>query len=82
MLIRYGCELSVIVERPTPTFCLIDVHPERRRDLVREHALRASPFLPLHISPGAFGNRLQRCMLSPGETTLFLDGVIADGGEG
>ena len=36
MLIRYGCELSVVVERPTPVFCLVDIHPDRRKDIIRE----------------------------------------------
>jgi hypothetical protein len=80
MLIRYGCELSVMVERPTPVFCLIDIHPERRKDIIREMAFRASPALPLKTMHDAFGNVMQRALLHPGETSLLLDGVIADPG--
>ena len=80
MLIRYGCELSVIVDRPTPAFCLVDVHPDRRADLMRETPLRASPVLPLKTMNDAFGNVMKRTLLPPGETTLILDGVIADPG--
>lgn len=78
MLIRYGCELSVIVERPTPMFCLVDVHADRRRDIVRENPLRTVPLVPLNTTADAFGNTLKRCVLPPGETSLMLDGVIAD----
>jgi transglutaminase-like putative cysteine protease len=80
MLIRYGCELSVMVERPTPVFCLIDIHPERRKDIIREMAFRASPALPLKTMHDAFGNVMQRALLHPGETSLLLDGVVADPG--
>jgi len=80
MFIRYGCELSILVERPTPTFCLVDVHPDRRRDIVREKPLRASPGVTLAAVSDAFGNILQRCVLPPGETSLILDGVIEDAG--
>jgi transglutaminase-like putative cysteine protease len=80
MLIRYGCELSVTVERPTPLFCLLDIHPGRRKDIIREAPLRGSPPLPLELLHDAFGNMMQRTLLPPGETTLSLDGVIADPG--
>ena len=80
MLIRYGCELSAVVESPTPVFCLVDVHPDRRRDIVREQPLHSSPSIPLTVTRDAFGNLTQRCVLLPGETTLCLDGVIADAG--
>jgi transglutaminase-like putative cysteine protease len=80
MLIRYGCELSVLVNQPTPTFCLVDVHPERRQDISREDGLRATPSLPLETISDAFGNIMQRCVLPAGETTFVLDGVIADSG--
>jgi transglutaminase-like putative cysteine protease len=80
MDVRYGCELSVIVERPTPIFCLVDVHPDRRPDIVREHPLHAFPSLPLLATADAFGNVLKRCMLPPGETSFLLDGIITDTG--
>jgi transglutaminase-like putative cysteine protease len=80
MRIRYGCELSVVVERPTPTFVLVDIHPERRAEILREDALRTNPSLPLVKTSDAFGNILQRCVLPAGETRILLDGVITDTG--
>jgi transglutaminase-like putative cysteine protease len=80
MLIRYGCEMSVVVDRPTPTFCLVGVHPERRGDIVAENELRATPSLPLDMTSDAFGNNLLRCVLPAGETSFMLEGVIADSG--
>jgi hypothetical protein len=67
MFIPYGRELSILVERPTPTFCLVDVNPDHRQDIVREEALRASPGFTFDAVPDAFGNILQRCVLPPGE---------------
>ena len=80
MLIRYGCELSVVVEQPTPVFCLVDIHPDRRRDIIRETPFQASPALPLNTMRDAFGNVMQRAVLPAGEATVCLDGVIADPG--
>jgi transglutaminase-like putative cysteine protease len=80
MLIRYGCELSVVVERPTPVFCLVDIHPDRRKDIVEETSLRASPSVPMETIEDAFGNVMRRTVLPAGETSLSLDGVIADPG--
>jgi hypothetical protein len=39
MLIRYGCELSVVVNQPTPSFCLVDIHHARRPDIIEESPL-------------------------------------------
>jgi transglutaminase-like putative cysteine protease len=80
MLIRYGCQLSIIVERPTPLLCRVDVHPDRRGDIVGEHGLRTRPSLPLDPTSDIFDNIVQRCVLPAGETSLLLDGVIADAG--
>ena len=80
MLIRYGCELSVVVERPTPVFCIVDIHPDRRKDIVRETLFRALPSLPAKTMHDAFGNVMQRTLLPAGETSLHLDGVITDPG--
>jgi hypothetical protein len=62
MLIRYGCKLSVVVERPTPVFCLVDMHPDRRKDVIREIPFQASPALPLNTMHDAFGNVMQRAV--------------------
>jgi transglutaminase-like putative cysteine protease len=80
MLIKYGCDLSVEVAQPTSIFCLVDIHPDRRSDIVGETQLTASPSLALSDERDAFGNRLRRFKAPPGETSLSLSGVIADSG--
>ena len=56
MRIRYGCELSFVVDRPTAAYCLVDIHPDRRVDIVEEQPLRAAPQLGLTVGHDAFGN--------------------------
>jgi hypothetical protein len=58
MLIKYGCELSIAIDCPTPTFCLVDIHPERRADIVSETSLTLHPLTAVSDELDAFGNRL------------------------
>ena len=80
MRIRYGCELSVVVNQPTPSFCLVDIHPDRQPDIVEEAPLTAWPSVPFTDERDAFGNRLRRFTAPAGETVLRLSGIIADSG--
>ena len=79
MLIRYGCELSIVVNQPTPSFCLVDIHPDRQPDIMEEAPLTAWPSLPF-TDERAFGNRLRRFTAPAGESVLRLSGIIADSG--
>jgi hypothetical protein len=79
MLIRYGCELSLILEQPTPAFFRVDIHPDRRGDIIEERVLQAGSALPLRIGY-SFGNILQRCVLPAGETAIALAGLVRDDG--
>jgi transglutaminase-like putative cysteine protease len=79
MQIRYGCELSLVVHQPTPAFCLVDIHPDRRSDVMEEKLVRC-PDVPTSDERDTFGNRLRRFVAPAGETRLLLEGVIADTG--
>jgi transglutaminase-like putative cysteine protease len=81
MRIKYGCELSIVVNAPTPVFCLVDVHPDRRRDIIEEAPLSGPPPLNISDEMDAFGNRLRRFIAPTGETSLKLSGTIADSGQ-
>jgi hypothetical protein len=65
MRIRYGCALGLVVNQPTPAFCLVDIHPERRHDVLDEQPLRAEPALPFRTGYDTFGNIMQRCLFPP-----------------
>lgn len=80
MHIRYGCELAIVVERPAATICMIDIHPEFRSRIVSETQGLTPPELPCRSDIDAFGNVLRRFVAAPGETKIFLDGIITDPG--
>jgi hypothetical protein len=80
MIIKYGCELSIVVDQPTPTCCLVDIHADRRGDIVSETCLAVRPSVPLSDELDLFGNRLRRFVAEAGESTLCLSGVIRDSG--
>ena len=79
MLIRYGCELSIVVLHSTACYVLVDIHPDRRADIAHEEPLA---IVAVSVKPvrDAFGNIMQRFLLPPGETTIALSGVIHDCG--
>jgi len=78
MQIQYGYEIAVAVLQPTAFHALLDVHPERRADIVTE-----SPFgsAPSTLVIDAFGNRMRRFTLRAGEITLSQSGVVTDSGQ-
>jgi transglutaminase-like putative cysteine protease len=80
MRIHYGCELILAVDQPTATTCLVDIHPDRRHDIVSEASVQTVPALPIAFETDAFGNSMRRFVLSAGETSVLLDGVINDPG--
>lgn len=80
MRIRYGCEITFRVEAPTPVYCMVDVHPDRRVDILDERPLSASPRAAFNIVYDTFGNLVRRFTAPVGETTLNLSGSIEDNG--
>ncbi len=80
MLINYGYEITVAVGKPTPLICLLDVHPERRKDIVGEAPFQCTPLLPSTAYLDSYGNRCRRLIAPAGDITLHLDGTIVDSG--
>ena len=80
MLINYGCEIAITVSKATPLICLLDIHPQRRRDIVSELPFRTEPTLPTLTHFDSFGNYCQRLIAPAGDITLRLDGTIMDSG--
>ncbi len=81
MLIRYGYEMRIAVERPTPVVCVLDVHPERRADVVSEYELSVRPHaIPVRRYVDGFGNVCRRFVAPAGETTISADGVARNSG--
>ena len=81
MLINYGCEIGISVPRATPLICLLDVHPERRKDINSEAPFQTRPPTQAMMYLDGFGNQSRRLMVPPGDITLRLDGTILDSGK-
>ena len=69
MLIRYGRELSVLVNQPTPTLCLVDVHPDGTAinlcDGIVRARFRESATDPTPIEP----DRIYQYQIAAGSTS-------------
>ena len=80
MLIRYGFPLSIHVSQPTPVLARLDVHPDRRNDIVNESPLRVGGIEAPAVMTDLHGNLCRRLTVLPGETTFALCGLIEDPG--
>jgi transglutaminase-like putative cysteine protease len=81
MLIRFGYDITVTCENPTPMVCLMDVRPEREQDLVSERQLVTKPEIPTHIYIDMFGNICRRFTAPPGDFSIWADGTVVDSGK-
>ncbi len=81
MLINYGCEIGISVPKATPLICMLDVHPDRRRDISSEAPFHTLPAAPSLMYLDGFGNQCRRLMAPAGDITLRLDGTIVDSGQ-
>lgn len=81
MLINYGCEIGISVPKATPLICMLDVHPDRRRDISSEAPFHTLPAAPSLMYLDGFGNQCRRLMAPAGDITLRLDGTVVDSGQ-
>lgn len=81
MLIRYGYHIDLEVYQPTPVVTALDVHPDRRPDIVEERSLYLEPEGPVHNYIDGFGNLCRRIVAMPGVVSLKCSGIVKDSGE-
>jgi transglutaminase-like putative cysteine protease len=81
MLIRYGFEIQISVTQATPVISLLDIHDDRRRDIVRESPFVTMPAVQVSNYTDQFGNRCRRLLAPQGDFSLRLDGIINDSGK-
>jgi transglutaminase-like putative cysteine protease len=80
MLIRYGFRLGFQVSGPTTLLTRLDIHPDRRSDIVGETPMSVqgstaeTPFIDIH------GNLCRRMVAPPGTSIVELSGTIRDSG--
>jgi transglutaminase-like putative cysteine protease len=80
MLIRFGYDITVTCEAPTPMVCLMEVRPERRDDMVMPEQLITTPAVATDTYLDMFGNVCRRFTAPAGEFSIWADGVISDPG--
>lgn len=80
MRIRCGFEISYEVYTPSPMILMLNVHPDRERDLVTPDDIALSRPLPRSDYIDMFGNRCVRVMASPGPLVFSSDFTVADSG--
>jgi transglutaminase-like putative cysteine protease len=80
MLIRFGYDITVHCEAPTPMVCLMDVRPEHHEDMVSEEQVVTTPHVPTHTYVDMFGNVCRRFTAPPGNFSIWADGVFRDSG--
>jgi transglutaminase-like putative cysteine protease len=81
MRIRYGFDIKISVTQPTPLISLLDIHDDRRGDIVRESVFTATPPVMVSSYIDQFGNRCRRLVAPQGDFSLALDGLINDTGK-
>lgn len=81
MLIRFGYDITVTCENPTPMICLMDVRPERLADMVSAEQVVTTPTVPTHTYIDMFGNVCRRFTVPTGDFSIWADGTVADSGK-
>jgi transglutaminase-like putative cysteine protease len=80
MRIRAGFEIVYETPAPTPMLLLLNVRPERARDLESVDLLRTEPEVAVERFHDSFGNLCSRILAPAGRITLASDFVIRDSG--
>lgn len=80
MRIQYGYHIDLSFNQPTPLICLMDVHPSRRGDILRENGFETIPTAKIRSYVDSFGNLCRRLEAPRGTFTLHRRGVIEDSG--
>jgi transglutaminase-like putative cysteine protease len=81
MLIRYGYEISITCQQPTPLVCLLAVHEERKADIRVPETVFTVPDTATTTYLDLFGNRCRRLVAPAGDLTLWGDATIEDDGK-
>jgi len=80
MLIRLGYEIEIECPQPTPLISLLEIHPERQKDIKRQTIVATSPRTASRVYSDLFGNTCRRFMAPEGKFKLTYDATVADSG--
>ena len=77
MLVRYGYEIGITCEAPTPLICLLSVHPDLMRDLRAPESFFTTPTVTSSTHIDLHGNRARRLVAPAGAFSLWGDATVS-----
>ncbi len=86
MHIRYGYEIELACNQPTPLVTMLDVHPSRRSDITAPDDMSATAMMTNDVIDSAsmyldqFGNICRRILAPAGGVLIVGSGIIHDSG--
>ncbi|MCF8483465.1 MAG: transglutaminase family protein [Rhodospirillum sp.] len=80
MLIRFGHEISIQCQNPTPVICLLRTRSERKGDIRSLETTVTNPDVETSTYTDLFGNTCLRFVAPPGILSVWGDGTIEDSG--
>ncbi len=80
MLIRYGYEMTILCDQPTPVICMMSVQADRLQDLCAPEIATTTPGIPVTTYHDSYGNLCRRFTAPAGELLLRGDATIRDSG--
>src|SRR3984957_13576466 len=80
MQIRYGFHIELTLDQPTTLVTLMDIHPSRQGDVIRETPLQSSQTVPIETFIDGYGNVSRRLTAGAGGLALTLEGIVRDSG--
>lgn len=80
MKIRLGYEIAVDCPQPTPIVSLLEINPDRQKDIVRQTRVLTSPTVPSRVYTDPHGNLCRRFVAPAGGIRVLYDAVVEDSG--
>jgi transglutaminase-like putative cysteine protease len=80
MHIRVGYELVFESAQSTPMILMLNVHPSRQNDFVRQGCMTTEPNVHLSTYHDTYGNLCTRLVAPSGTIRITADGVVSDSG--
>lgn len=81
MLIRYGFDITVTCQVPTPMVSMLSAHGERAHHIRQAEQWVTTPPVATRTYVDLYGNHCRRFVAPQGDIALWGDGTIEDGGE-
>lgn len=80
MFIRFGYEIGISCEQPTPMMTYLSIGADKRRDIVSERGPLSIPVVEMGEVTDPFGNVCMRMVVPAGGIRLSYDALIRDSG--